>query len=81
MSASSASATATSKFQEAFIEAKPEDRFSLILRAKNLNPDNRIDNLLSGLNVNDTLFRNSYKADNIYFVCHHLRAFPNFIFS
>ena len=68
------------RFQDAFLKAQPAERFSMILRISTTNNDARITNLLSGLNVNDTHFKNSNKADNIYFVCQQLRVFPNFIY-
>jgi hypothetical protein len=74
----SESAFAASTFKETFLKTEPSERFSLILRITNFNNDNMITNLLATLNINDILYKNCNKVDNIYFICQQLRAFTNF---
>ena len=73
--------SSVTKFQTAFVAATSADRAQILFAVSKSNAkDTQITNLLSGINLNDVSIKNNKKADNIYFICSQLRAFPNFIY-
>ena len=69
-------------FQSAFLLTSSPNRAQLVQRVSDLNrADSQIGNLLQSLNLNDVSLANKGRADNIYWVCQQLRAFPHFKYN
>ena len=74
------------RFKSAFINASSATRSQIIWQVSQANADNpQIGNMLSNLDVNYKVMKDPKdeaiqrrRADNIYFVCQQLEAFPNF---
>lgn len=77
------------KFRSDFINASSATRSQLIWQVSQANAANpQIGNMISNLDVNYKVLKDQKaeatqrrRADNIYFVCQQLEAFPNFKYT
>ncbi len=69
--------SAVARFQQDFLSASPGARAQIVQAAVQQNMANsQILNLISNVDYNAS--QSSNRADNIFFICRMLRAFPDF---